>query len=105
MENIKSARPSTFGFSDGKFYTRETLHVAMLRALGFKAERLDRDAVGLVWWCVQPASNLAQLTLEQAVTGIHDPSCLGGSDREKIAFAKAVQAHYATVLSEAKRAD
>jgi len=105
MGTSNGSRPSTFGFSDGKFYTRETLHVAMLRALGFKAERLERDSAGLVWYCVESGGPLARLTLEQAVTGIHDPQCLSGSDAEKVAFAKAVQAHYATVLQEVKRAD
>jgi hypothetical protein len=105
MGTSNTSRPSTFGFQDGKFYTRQSLHVALLRALGFRAERLERDSAGDCWYCVEPTGGVARLTLPEAVTGIHDPRCLGGSDKEKVEFARAVQAHYQTVLQEVKRAD
>lgn len=99
-------RPSTFGLRDGKFHTRRILHVALLRALGFKAERLERDdKTGDYWFCIQPDGGTARMTLEQAVSGIHDPTCLDGSDREKVEFYKVAMGHYRTALAEVKRGD
>jgi len=100
-----SSRPATFGFTDGKFYTRRILHVALLRALGFKAERLERDASGDFWFCVYPDGGMARMTLPQAVSGIHDPTCLDGTDAEKVRFYKIVNDHMQTLLGEVKRAD
>ena len=100
-----SSRPTTFGFTDGKFYTREILHVALLRALGFKAERQSRDANGDFWFCVYPDGGMARMSLGQAVSGIHDPTCLDGSDSEKVRFYEVVNAHMRTLLGEVKRGD
>ena len=104
METSNTSRPSTFGFQDGKFYTHIAFQVSLLRALGFRAERLERDPqTGECWYRVEPTGGLARMTLEQAVTGIHDPRCLGGSDREKVEFAKAQQEHYRTIMMEVHR--
>jgi hypothetical protein len=99
------SRPATFGFTDGKFYTRRILHVALLQALGFKAERQERDTSGDFWYCVYPDGGVAQMSLPQAVSGIHDPRCLDASDAEKVRFYKAAQDYYQTLVGEVKRGD
>lgn len=96
-----NTRPSTFGFRDGKFQTTVLLHVALLRALGFKAERQERDGSG-AWWFEVSGTGASDITLEQAVTGIHDPRCLDGSEADKVQFFKLAQEHYRTLLQEVK---
>lgn len=103
--NQTDSRPSTFGFKDGKFYTRRVLHVALLRALGFKAERLERGDNGDFWFCVYPTGGVAKMTLGQAVAGVHDPTCLDGTDAEKVRFYEVTMSHYQTLIAEVKRGD
>jgi hypothetical protein len=105
MTSNQSPRPATFGFRDGQFYTTKLMHVALLRALGFRVERLERASSGDYWFCAFPDGGAAAMTLPQAVSGIHDPRCLGGSDRERVEFYKVAQEHYQTALLEVKRGD
>jgi len=106
MKSDQSPRPATFGFRDGKFYTHRLIHVAPLRALGFRVERQERDpATGEYWFCAFPDGGDARMTLEQAVSGIHDPRRLSGTDREMMEFWRATMDHYQTALAEVKRGD
>lgn len=102
--NPDDRRSVTFGFRDGCFVTSILMHVALLRALGFKAERLERDGTTSNFWFKVSGVGTGELSLEHAVSGIHDPQRLDAPEADRVRFFKLAQEHYQTVLREVKNA-
>jgi len=102
MKSDSRPLPATFGLRDGEFYTTSLVQVALLMALGFRAEQESRLPSG-AWRFRVTATGGEGMSLEQAVSGIHDSRCLQGTDADKVEFFKTATEIYQTLLREVKR--
>jgi hypothetical protein len=88
----KKQLPDSFGFVDGDYYTTRTFQACLLAALGFSYELTGPDdRERCLYRIYTPETDPPDMTLQQAVRGIHNPTLLKASFQEKVAFYRLAQ--------------